>query len=84
MPPSRGFVGVDLVLGHASDGSEDVVIEINPRVTTSYVGLRRALEQNLAELMLDVVQGTAVEVSRVNSVQFQADGTVIARPRSLA
>jgi predicted ATP-grasp superfamily ATP-dependent carboligase len=57
MPPSRGYVGVDLALGEADDGSGDVVIEINPRVTTSYVGLRRAVEQYLAELMLDVLQG---------------------------
>jgi predicted ATP-grasp superfamily ATP-dependent carboligase len=84
MPPSRGYVGVDLVLGDASDGSEDVVIEINPRVTTSYVGLRRAVEQNIGELMLDVARGTAMEVSRINSVDFQADGTVFARPRSPA
>ncbi len=84
MPPCRGYVGVDLVLGDASDGSEDVVIEINPRVTTSYVGVRRAVEQNLAELVLDVAQGRAVEVSRINSVEFLADGTVVARPSSLA
>ena len=31
----RGYVGVDVVLGDT-----DQVIEINPRLTTSYVGLR--------------------------------------------
>ncbi len=37
----HGYFGVDLVLGEAADGSRDAVIEINPRLTTSYVGLRR-------------------------------------------
>ncbi len=41
MPRAIGFVGVDLVLGREPDGSEDYVIEVNPRLTTSYVGLRR-------------------------------------------
>lgn len=35
----RGLVGVDLVLG--SDGP--LVLEVNPRLTTSYLGLRRHL-----------------------------------------
>lgn len=53
----RGYVGVDMVLGDAPDGSQDYVIEVNPRVTTSYVGLRRYYRGNLAGAMLDVAQG---------------------------
>jgi hypothetical protein len=45
VPGLRGYVGVDLVLG--PDGC--FLVEINPRLTTSYVGLRRALAFNLAE-----------------------------------
>jgi predicted ATP-grasp superfamily ATP-dependent carboligase len=56
----RGYVGVDLVLGAADDGSEDYAIEINPRLTTSYIGLRALAVANLAELMLRVVSGEAV------------------------
>lgn len=37
----RGFVGVDLVLGDAEDGSGDSVMEVNPRVTSSYPLLAR-------------------------------------------
>lgn len=44
VPGLRGFVGVDLVLGPS--GPE--VIEINPRLTTAYVGLRRVSSWNLA------------------------------------
>jgi hypothetical protein len=45
----QGYVGVDLVLGDAGD---DCAIEINPRLTTSYIGLRQLCRGNLAELML--------------------------------
>ena len=44
VPGLRGYVGVDLVLG----GEKDWLIEINPRPTTSYVGLRRVLDLNMA------------------------------------
>lgn len=47
LPGLRGHVGVDLVA--APDRC--VVIEVNPRLTTSYVGLRRVLRANLAELV---------------------------------
>ncbi len=62
-PPTVGYVGVDLVLGTAMDGSEDVVIEVNPRLTTSYIGLRRLLQNNLASAMLQVADGEFVELS---------------------
>ncbi|HEY8710409.1 MAG TPA: ATP-grasp domain-containing protein, partial [Burkholderiaceae bacterium] len=45
IPGLRGFVGIDLVW-HAQRGP--VVIEINPRVTSAYVGLSLALGRNLA------------------------------------
>ena len=45
LPGLRGYFGVDLVLGQAGG----YIIEINPRITTSYVGLRRVLQANLAE-----------------------------------
>ena len=49
-----GYVGVDLVLR-----GQDQVIEINPRLTTSYVGLRALAKTNLAEAMLRTVEGKA-------------------------
>ena len=57
-----GYVGVDLVLGSCADGKDDAVIEINPRVTTSYVGLRRLARFNLAEALLAVTTGAALPV----------------------
>jgi tyramine---L-glutamate ligase len=77
LPPAKGYVGVDLVLGNAPDGRDDVVIEVNPRVTTSYVGLRKAVRQNLAQSMLDVGAGRQPELTRVDGgVEFSASGLV--------
>lgn len=54
-----GYVGVDLIVTE----SGIVVVEINPRLTTSYIGLRRSLSLNPAELILSIWQnGTMHEV----------------------
>lgn len=53
----HGWFGVDLVLGDAADGSGDAAIEINPRMTTSYLGLRRLARFNLAEALLAMTMG---------------------------
>ncbi|MFA5870231.1 MAG: ATP-grasp domain-containing protein [Candidatus Bathyarchaeia archaeon] len=47
----RGYVGVDMVL--SKDGP--YVIEINPRLTTSYVGLRRVALFNPGEVIIEAV-----------------------------
>lgn len=77
MPPTTGYVGVDLLLGSSTDGQQDVVIEINPRLTTSYIGLRAIAKSNLAEAMLDIALGKdpTVEFSD-HPVEFLSDGTV--------
>jgi tyramine---L-glutamate ligase len=51
LPQPLGYLGIDLVLGKPNDGSDDRVIEINPRLTTSYVGLRVLSRTNLAAAM---------------------------------
>ena len=47
----RGYVGVDMVL--ARNGP--VVIEVNPRLTTSYIGLRKVVNFNPAQAIIDAV-----------------------------
>jgi len=76
VPGLQGYVGVDLVLGAAADGSQDVAIEINPRMTTSYVGLRALAVDNLTEVMLRVFQGEAMPKLRWRDgkVAFLPDG----------
>jgi predicted ATP-grasp superfamily ATP-dependent carboligase len=78
IPGLLGYVGVDIVLGEASDGSQDQVIEVNPRLTTSYIGVRALARSNLAEMMLEAASGrTLTEPGwRPGRVRFQADGQV--------
>ena len=72
-----GYLGVDLVLGADPRGADDVVIEINPRLTTSYVGLRALSGVNLAATMLAVAQGREVVLSwQRGPIQFDATGRV--------
>lgn len=81
VPGMRGYVGVDLVLGDADDGGEDVVIEINPRLTTSYIGLSFLAAGNLMRAMLSVAKGEAVSLAwRPQVVKFQPDGSVSILP----
>ena len=51
VPGLGGFVGVDMILGDQPE--DDRVIEINPRLTLSYVVLRMLCTTNLAAAMLD-------------------------------
>ena len=78
LPDPIGYIGVDLVLGVPEDGSGDYVIEINPRLTTSYVGLSAACHGNLAAAMLAVAAGRPATLSfRRQAVEFAADGTIL-------
>lgn len=75
MPPTaRGFVGLDLILGESP--SDDCVIEINPRLTTSYVGLREMIHGNLAARLFDIETGPVSCKASVNSVRWTPDGKV--------
>jgi predicted ATP-grasp superfamily ATP-dependent carboligase len=51
VPGLWGFFGIDLILAERGP----VVVEINPRLTTSYVGLSAALDCSPAALVLDLV-----------------------------
>lgn len=52
----RGYVGVDVVL------SEDsvYVVDVNPRLTTSYVGLHAVADFNVAQALLEAVTNGAL------------------------
>ncbi len=81
LPRPLGYLGVDLVLGSDPRGAEDTVIEINPRLTTSYVGLRALCQANLAQAMIDVASGREVELCwQARSLQFDSAGNLEAAP----
>jgi predicted ATP-grasp superfamily ATP-dependent carboligase len=50
MPTLNGYVGVDLIL----DENKLVVVEINPRVTSSYIALSESLGSNPMRMILDL------------------------------
>ena len=50
-PGLRGYVGVDLVLVK----DKPFVVDVNPRLTTSYVGLCRVASFNVAEALVNAV-----------------------------
>jgi predicted ATP-grasp superfamily ATP-dependent carboligase len=51
IPGLSGYIGVDVVM--AENGPQ--VVEINPRLTTSYAGLRASIGCNPARLVLDLL-----------------------------
>ena len=55
-PGLRGYVGVDYI--ETDHGC--VLVEINPRLTTSYIGLANALVQNPAKLCIDTFVGASL------------------------
>ena len=73
IPGLRGYVGVDLML----TDSEAFVIEINPRLTTAYLGVRAALDQNVAALAVAACAGTLpTPLPARRSVRFTAGGRI--------
>src|SRR5690606_3678108 len=54
LPDLAGYVGVDLMVVN-DDRLRLEVLEINPRLTTSYVGLRAATGTNVAGLILHLL-----------------------------
>ena len=51
MPDLAGYVGIDVIV----TSREICVVEINPRLTTSYAGLHKATGVNLAELIINTL-----------------------------
>jgi predicted ATP-grasp superfamily ATP-dependent carboligase len=70
VPGLAGYFGVDLILGEEGDH----VIEINPRLTTSYLGLRALCRNNLMAVLLGL--DTSPLVWRRGIVTFTPDGIV--------
>jgi predicted ATP-grasp superfamily ATP-dependent carboligase len=75
LPGLRGYVGVDLILTK----SEAVVIEVNPRLTTAYLGVRMALGENIAALALAACAGALPMRPAVrHAVRFTTAGRIFA------
>lgn len=72
---AQGWVGIDFLI---SETGEIAVIEINPRLTTSFVGLSKSFSASLAEFIVRAVMGEDIELpSDWKAVEFGLDiGTV--------
>ncbi|MEJ2240651.1 MAG: ATP-grasp domain-containing protein [Candidatus Bathyarchaeota archaeon] len=47
----KGYVGIDMILAN----EEVIIMEVNPRLTTSYIGLRKIVNFNIAEAILKAI-----------------------------
>lgn len=56
----HGWTGVDMVLGDSSTGSDDFIIEINPRLTSSYLGIRQLVEPSPVPWWIDMIKDPLV------------------------
>lgn len=57
----RGYLGIDLILG-----DRPYVVDVNPRLTTSYFGLRRVSKGNVMGSILDSALGRRVNPHRLD------------------
>lgn len=77
LPGLWGYVGVDFIASETGP----VVLEVNPRLTTSYVGLRAALNMNPALLVLNLFDASAplpVIKAKPNRIMVEVDGCDVA------
>ena len=50
-----------MILGVRGDGLDDRVLEVNPRVTTSFAGLAAAAPASLVRTLVDVAHGHDID-----------------------
>lgn len=75
LPRTSGYFGIDLVLGNTPQ--DDVVVEVNPRVTTSIVALVRRLRPRLGRIWQEIAAGREVGLQvDPRPLKFSADGKV--------
>lgn len=77
LPGLAGWFGLDLLVAPpgAADAPHVAVVEINPRLTTAYLGYRRATSANLAERMLPGRPPSGPLAWHPGEIEFTADGT---------
>jgi predicted ATP-grasp superfamily ATP-dependent carboligase len=81
VPGLAGFVGVDMILGDDPSGKEDGIIEINPRIAMSYIGLRVLCEQNLLEAVIGRIDPASL-TWKTGSIRFNSHGEMTWKNRS--
>jgi len=82
IPGLSGYIGIDLIAPFRT-AEELFVVEINPRLTTSYLGYRELADQNPAEYLLPSRCPEEPLRWKPNAVDFTPDGKIaISKPRT--
>ncbi len=55
LPLTRGYIGIDMILS-SENSTLDCVVEVNPRLTMSYVKLRKICDFNLGMRMIEIAK----------------------------
>ncbi len=72
----RGYVGVDMILD--DENNNVYVVEINSRVTTPYVALRKLLNFNLGKAIINSVHGELpTEIELNGQIRFYKEGKTL-------
>ena len=69
IPGLKGYIGVDIVIADESIQ----LIEINPRLTTSYIGLRQVAPTNMAKVIFEAC------IDGILPVSFPLSGRVVVK-----
>jgi predicted ATP-grasp superfamily ATP-dependent carboligase len=72
--PFRGWLGVDIVVSTNSQHPSAQIIEVNPRLCTSFIGYRQLARENLALRLLLLTDPSTPVQWLTGTVCFKADG----------
>jgi len=68
----QGYAGVDMVVADRA-----YVVDVNPRITTSVIGIAAVMEEEIARILVDASRGGGPEmVHLMGRVRFTKDGRV--------
>ncbi len=68
----QGYIGIDMIVG-----DRITVIDVNPRITTSLIGIAAVMEEEIADLLIKASEGIDPEPVHLNgSVHFDTHGGI--------
>ncbi len=77
LPGLAGYAGFDILLPD-DNPTAPLIVEINPRLTTSYTGYRQLTQDNLAQRIVDPeTVYPLLKWDESRGVRFRSDGTVL-------
>jgi len=70
LPGLNGYFGVDVILDE-QDLDKITIVEINPRLTTSYIKLREAIGQNPAQIILNALLNEKIDMPKITKKKLR-------------